>query len=211
LFHHFKIEPRTIRAEYFENSPYFHIYDANFKAKTKNSERVGSKRSLQEEEDKTLKSIQNLRKKMKKMKAQFHPSEVDEKEDNLVVSTEDSVKDSKNIEKNTVFNIDDTSKNQPDASRSDLKRSAKRINSSRNNVKRSAKSINASESIDSKNSTSKEIFHIAPNLAFAPMAANNFTIGRESTEKERKKEKNFNSKSTKKTKKTKKTSFVIEL
>ena len=110
LFYHFIIEPHSVVAEYFENSAYFHIYDVNYTVKIKNSDRYGSKRSLEEDEDKTLKSINNLGKKMKKMKAQFHPSEVEiEKEIDLkiVSTTEDSLKNLKNIENNVVFSTED--------------------------------------------------------------------------------------------------------
>ena len=53
LFHHFKVEPDSIRAEYFENSIYYTNYEVKFTAKTKKPDKVGSKRSLEEVEDKT--------------------------------------------------------------------------------------------------------------------------------------------------------------
>jgi hypothetical protein len=81
LFHHFKIEPDSIRAEYFENSIYYTNYEVKFKHKTKKPDRVGSKRSLEEVEDETLKSIDFLGARMKKMKTQFNQVESEEEID----------------------------------------------------------------------------------------------------------------------------------
>jgi hypothetical protein len=78
LFHHFKVEPDSIRAEYFENSIYYTNYEVKFTAKTKKPDKVGSKRSLEEVEDETLKSIDYLGKRMKKMQTQFNQVESEE-------------------------------------------------------------------------------------------------------------------------------------
>jgi hypothetical protein len=72
LYYHFKIKPKIIFAEFFENSIYYKIYPVKFSEKSKTQCKVGSKRSLQEEDDNTLKSINNLGIKLKKLKAQYH-------------------------------------------------------------------------------------------------------------------------------------------
>jgi hypothetical protein len=215
LFYHFIIEPHSVVAEYFENSEYFHIYDVNFKVKSKNPDRIGSKRTLEEDEDKTLKSINNLGKKMKKMKAQFHPSEVDRDEDinlKIIAATENSPKNLEIIDKNDVFNIEDTFKVRKF---NNFKNFAKtRSKSSDKPVKATNQKTNKSINWNTSNEIllNQDIVQTAPKLAIGARRVTNemfietATISRKSTKKEKtKKQKKENLK-----KKGKQTKFILE-
>ena len=74
-----------------KNSDYNNDYDIIFTVKTKKGDRVGSKREVEEEDDYALKSISNLRKKMKRMEANFfNPKVYSDEGTNLVNFPEDS-------------------------------------------------------------------------------------------------------------------------
>jgi hypothetical protein len=107
LFNHFIITPNNIRAEFIENSIFFNNYNVSFVEKEKTDAKVGSKRSLQEEEDNTLKSINKFGDRMKKMKATYRSLQADKGEDLnsdcLPNSTENSKEAKDNFSKETQF------------------------------------------------------------------------------------------------------------